>query len=514
MKKDLFKTMNRKKGVIFSYIFMVAEALSSILYTPFVIRCLGQDEYGVFGLVATVTAYLHLLDLGVGNAIVRYMVKYRVAKDRRNEQNVLAVTMIFYIIIGVVVIALGQILTHNVPNLFGEGLTPAQQIIAQKMMKIMVLTAAATLVFAPVNKTLIAYEHFALSKVIDIFKLIVKTGLGIVVLLWGGKGVAVVTVNLIAIILAGLVSLVFVFAKIKLYPKLSKLEKGFLSSILSYSSLILLQMVATQIAAMMGQSLIGIFVASSAGIMALYTIGTQITTYFQSFGMAINGVLMPGITKMVENKADKISIQNEMIKVSRLQFAFLGVIFVGFVVCGKEFMLLWAGEGYERSYPVAIITMIPMLFYLTQYVGTQVLWAMNKHKFQSIAKIIVVTLNIGLTILFIKITPLIGAALGMGTALLFGDVVVMNIAFKKDAGISLIAYWKGMFKGILPCLILSGIVGFLVSFIKLPSVLGMGVQLLAVVGVYGITMLAFGMNTYEKQLLSKIPIVKNLIRIK
>ena len=506
--------MGRKKGVIFSYIFMVTEALSSVLFTPFVIRCLGHEEYGIYGLVASVTAYLYLLDLGVGNAIVRYMVKYRIAKDRKNEQNVLAVTTLFYLAVGIIVVLLGQVITYVVPDIFGKGLTAAQQITAQKMLNLTVLTAAATLVFAPVNKTLIAYEQFALSKCIDIFKILLKTGLGVIVLVGGGKGVAVIATNLIATVMAGIAAAVFVFAKLKLYPKLSGIEKGFLSSILGYSFLIMLQMVATQISAMMGQVLIGMFVAASATIMALYTVGVQITTYFQSFGTAINSVIMPGLTRMTENKADIRSIENEMIKISRLQFAFLGIIFVGFVVCGKEFIQLWAGDGYEQSYYVTIVVMIPMLFYLCQAIGTQVLWAMNKHKFQSIVKIIVVVLNVFLTIALIKWRPLIGAAIGMATSLLFGDVIVMNISFKRDIGISLRRYWQGMLKGILPCLVFSGVAGFLVSLIKMPPFIDMLAQGVVVVGVYGTTMLAFGMNKYEKQLLSKIPILKNIIRVK
>ena len=101
--------MGRKKGVIFSYILMVIESLSSILFTPYLIRCLGESEYGIYGLVASVTAYLYLLDLGVGNAIVRYMAKYRFDGDKNSERNLMATTMIFYGIIAVIVIVVGLI---------------------------------------------------------------------------------------------------------------------------------------------------------------------------------------------------------------------------------------------------------------------------------------------------------------------------------------------------------------------------------------------------------------------
>ena len=69
--------MNRKTGVILSYVMMIFEVMSTLLLTPFIIGTLGQAEYGVYKLSASVVAYLLLLDLGVGNAITRYIAKFR-----------------------------------------------------------------------------------------------------------------------------------------------------------------------------------------------------------------------------------------------------------------------------------------------------------------------------------------------------------------------------------------------------------------------------------------------------
>ena len=63
--------------------------------------------------------------------------------------------------------------------------------------------------------------------------------------------------------------------------------------------------------------------------------------------------------------------------------------------------------------------------------GTQILWAMNQHKEQAILKIVIVLLNIVLTALLIGWNPLIGATIGTLISLILGDVVVMNIIFKK-----------------------------------------------------------------------------------
>ena len=77
----------RKKGAILSYVLMVFEMLSSIFFTPFLIRSFGQAEYGIYSLVSSITAYLTLLDLGVGNALVRYMSKFRVLGEEKKQRN-------------------------------------------------------------------------------------------------------------------------------------------------------------------------------------------------------------------------------------------------------------------------------------------------------------------------------------------------------------------------------------------------------------------------------------------
>ena len=49
------------------------------------LRCLGQSEYGLYSLVASIIAYLTLLDFGFGNAIIRYTAKLRAERKEREQ---------------------------------------------------------------------------------------------------------------------------------------------------------------------------------------------------------------------------------------------------------------------------------------------------------------------------------------------------------------------------------------------------------------------------------------------
>lgn len=70
------KSKEIKLGAILSYVVIGLNMIIGIFYTPYLTRMLGQSEYGLYSLVASVISYLTILDLGFGNAIIVYTSKY------------------------------------------------------------------------------------------------------------------------------------------------------------------------------------------------------------------------------------------------------------------------------------------------------------------------------------------------------------------------------------------------------------------------------------------------------
>ena len=70
------KVNQRKIGVILSYVVVALNMLVGVAYTPFLIRMLGQSEYGLYSIVYTVISYLTIMDMGFGNAIIIYTSRY------------------------------------------------------------------------------------------------------------------------------------------------------------------------------------------------------------------------------------------------------------------------------------------------------------------------------------------------------------------------------------------------------------------------------------------------------
>lgn len=497
---------NRKSGVLLSYALMIFEVLSTLLITPYIISSLGQAEYGVYKLVGNVNAYLMLLDLGVGNAIVRYVSLYLAEKNKVRERQFFGIAILYYATIAIITIILGIALVFCFPSLFAKGLSPKEIRLGQVLLGITILNSALVLGTAVYQNVIIAYENFVVSKGLSIIQIILRMGLTVGALYFGFGSMGIVIVNLITSFVARLYSLLYVFFRLKLKPLFKGVTFPYIKEIVIYSTFIFFQMIATQINQTVGTLLLGMAVTSSSVIIGVFSVGTQISQYFQSIGSAFGGVLMPGVVRLTEANASSDIICLEMIRIGRMVFMVLGAILVGFLAFGEQFVTLWAGRDNSEAYFVALILMSAYLFVQVESVGTQILWAKNQHQEQAILKLLIVVINTILTyVLVMHVDPVLGATLGTGISVFCGDVIVMNYLFHRKLGVSIRKYFFGLFKGILPALVISYAMAMLFyQFVDLQGWGGFATNIMVFCLSYSACMLLFGFNSYEKSLVRSL----------
>ena len=114
-----------KLGVVLTYINLFASNMVSILYTPFILRTLGQGEYGVYTLVWNIVNYLTVLDLGFSNAIIRYASRYKAEKQKEKEASLYGTFLIVYLVIGLIAIGICALVKANFSG-FAKGLTTGE----------------------------------------------------------------------------------------------------------------------------------------------------------------------------------------------------------------------------------------------------------------------------------------------------------------------------------------------------------------------------------------------------
>ena len=127
-----------------SYLTLGLSNLIALIYTPFMLRMMGQSEYGLYSLVASVVAYLTILDFGFGNAIVRYTAKYRAEGKVEDQYSLFGLFFILYSIIGVISFLLGLGLYFNIDFLFEQSMTGEELSKARVMVLLLVFNVALT----------------------------------------------------------------------------------------------------------------------------------------------------------------------------------------------------------------------------------------------------------------------------------------------------------------------------------------------------------------------------------
>jgi len=75
-------------------------AASSFILTPFLIAHLGTNHYGLFVLLASITGVLGVLDLGLGQATLRYVAHYYGRKDMAGINRTLGATFAVHVLTG------------------------------------------------------------------------------------------------------------------------------------------------------------------------------------------------------------------------------------------------------------------------------------------------------------------------------------------------------------------------------------------------------------------------------
>ena len=142
------KVNQLKAGAILSYGILALSNLVALLYTPYMLRMMGQSEYGLYSIVASVMAYLTVLDFGLGNTIVRYTAKYRAEGKSEQLYSMFGMFVLIYSVIGLIAMGMGIVLYFNIDTLYSGALTPEELRKVQVMILLMTFNLTFTFPFS------------------------------------------------------------------------------------------------------------------------------------------------------------------------------------------------------------------------------------------------------------------------------------------------------------------------------------------------------------------------------
>lgn len=494
-----------KLGAILSYLSLFLGTVIQILYTPIMLRLLGQGEYGLYTLANSVIGYLGVLDFGIGNTIVRYTVKYRANNDREGEFNLNGMFIVVYSVLAIIVSIAGFLVVSNSEKLFSSTLSIKELNTIKILMTLMVFNMAISLPFGIFNSIVSAYERFTFQKILGIIRTILNPLVMLPLLFMGYKSIGITIATTIINITFIMVNIYYCFKVLNVKIRFNKMEFSLFKEIFTYSFFIFLNMLVDKIYWGTDQLILG--AVSGTTMVAIYSIGSTLNAYYMSFSTAISGVFLPRVTQMVTKNVSDKELSDLFIKIGRIQYLVLSFILCGFILVGEEFIQIWAGEGYNNSYYIALVVMIPLTIPLIQNLGITILQAKNMHRFRSNIYIVVALFNIVISIPLAYKLGGFGCALASSICFFIGNGLIMNIYYYKKINIDIPGFWKNIGMMTIPAIISLLLSSFISSFIVIGGFVVILIKGLILILIFASLMWSIGMNEYEKNLL-KIPLKK------
>ena len=435
-----------KAGVVLNYVVIILNTVVGLLYTPYMLRMMGQSEYGLYSLVASVIAYLTVLDLGFGNAIVRYTAKFRAEKKTEEQYEMFGMFFLLYLVIGIIAFGIGLGLYFNVDTLFGNTMTAVELDRARIMMLLLVANLAFTFPMSIWGSIIQAYEDFVFQKSLNIFRIILNTAVMICLLHFGYKAVAMVVVQTIFNVLTLVLNFIYCRRKlnIHIYFRFKHFHWGFLKEVAIYSFWIFLNAIMDRVYWSTGQFVLGAIVGTAA--VAVFAIAIQLEGMYMQFSTAISSVFLPKVTAMVATNRSRKEISDLFIRTGRMQYIVLAYILSGFIIFGRQFIELWAGAGYTDAYIISLLFFIPLTVPLIQNLGITILQARNEMKFRSVLYIIIALVSLAMQIVLTRYFGGIGCAMGVSGALVVGQILIMNVYYRRRQDLDIKTFWKEISK--------------------------------------------------------------------
>ena len=496
-----------KIGAFLTYALLFINTIVNFWMTPFLVKNLGMDEYGLFKLVGSLSGSLLVLNLGIGDTVQRYVSLYVAQGNNQKIPNLMAMCLRISLLLNGLIFFVGIIVILLFPTTYGNTLLPEQLGKGTIMLVILVANIMLTVIENLFSGLLAGYNQFVFTNSLKIIIFIFRTLVIFLGIRGGGNSVFLVALSFGLTLLTLIIEWFYSRKKLHLRIKYEGWDKSLFQEAGKFTVLMFLTALAGQAFTNVDNIVIGAFLGTA--VVTIYSVAQFFFNLFQQLSCAISGVMLPTVTMVLQKENGLKKAEQLVIQAGRVQFILLGAALAGIISIGKEFIFLWLGDGYERVHLLILILVGPTLFELCTNVCNSILAASNKIAFRTYVNFISAAINAILTIILVKTWSYIGAAVATAFSYISCSLITMNIYYIKVMKLDMISIHKGIIGNLWICMILPMGVLFILNNYLYGSWVTFIMKVIIFVVIYVVFLLIFGLHEEEKR---QIPIIGKFFR--
>ena len=471
-----------KSAALISYFALAINILVGFLYTPWMVGKIGQANYGLYTLATSVIT-IFMIDFGLGSAVSRFVSKYRAENNQKAIDNIVSAIYKLYIGIDILIFIILVVIYFLLDVIYVK-LDPAEM---EKFRTLYLIVAAFNIIsfpLSPLNGILNAYEKLVQLKLCSLFERVFSVVLVVITLFFTNDVTMVVGANVITSLITIMLKGIFVSTYTPLKINFREKSKGVYKTLFGFTIWTTVISIMQRFTHSFAPSVLAM--TSGSLEIAVYSPAVIIEGYYYTLSTAIQGLFLPRISRFIAKKKEE-NILRLAIKLGRYQIVTLGLIFIGFICVGKDFMVLWMGPEYAKTYYCTLIIILPTLITATQQIANTTIIAKNLVKYQARCMIITGVLGLAISYILSMFIGAIGVCVGTALASIL-NTTYMNTIHIRKANINMFEFYKRVYLKAVPTFLISVSASFLlISIINIQGWFGLGLKAACVAIVYSIT---------------------------
>ncbi len=423
--------------------------------SPYLVHTLGDTGYGVWSIIASLTAYMSLLDLGVTSAVAKYVSEHRAKNEGKSANEILASAVAILLVVAIALVAVSPLIASFISRTydFDESYAP----IVSTLIVISAIDMALFVLSGVLIGAVSGLQRYDVLNIIRIFIALLKAILFYVLLTKGYGLVGMAAAALFTNVLAAIIMYVFLRRKhAEMSFSFQHANLGTSKKIVAFSKFTFITMVAGQIIYYSDAFVIGFFM--SAAFITYYSIPWSLSEYTSVLLNSVSNTFMPVFSELHSNGSQE-TLYDTYITATRLMLVLTNLICVGILTVGGDFIGLWMGEKYQEiCTPILMILFAILIFKGPQTVSLALLQGMARHSRYSLYNLILSFVNLALNIVLVQRYGLLGIAAGTAITQIFFSAILSPWMTNRLFDKSIVQYYlKTYIQSIPAALVLFGV---------------------------------------------------------
>ena len=289
----------RGVGITLSYIYTFLNMVCGLLLSSYLIKQLGDTEYGLYQTVSAFATYLVMLEFGIGTVMSRNISLCRGKGETDKIKNNVSTLWFTAIALSIVIVAVSVVFYFNIGNIYRNSMSLDQVAYAQKIFVIITGYLISSFLINTLNGFLLGMENYTFAQKINILKIIVRTSLLVALISVKPAAISIVVVDLFVSCLILFTTFITCKTKYDIKLRLKYFDKAILKASLPLCLALLLQSIVNQANSSIGKFIIGIQLSLES--VALYSVAQYLYSIISTMATIPISMYIPQVAENIAN---------------------------------------------------------------------------------------------------------------------------------------------------------------------------------------------------------------------